>query len=90
MRTYKEIDDKRHELRKEYTNLWSKGLADSIEFFIIEQQIDLLDWILETKIITLTEDEKIMEKCWYKQEFECDCFFSCYHKDNFKVDNQTS
>lgn len=34
--------------------------------------------------IPKTENDFIMDACWYKQEFECDCNQSCYHHNKNK------
>ena len=52
MKTEKEIREKKHELTKEYTNLWV-SVGNAPETNEVAKQVEILDWVLETKFITI-------------------------------------
>ena len=62
MKSKEEIENKRIELIKEYTKLWSQGKKDTPECNLVYEQSRLLEWVMDMKFMTIHEDKKPLTK----------------------------
>jgi len=56
MKTEKEIKIKRDKVHQEYTNTFF-SVGNTPETKSLEEQVKLLDWVLDTKFVTIQEDK---------------------------------
>lgn len=58
MKTKEEIEKRKHELQKEYSDRFF-SVGNTPETDCVGEMIALLDWVLETSFITISETEKL-------------------------------
>lgn len=65
------LNDKQIEAVIEWMNTWEQLKDTSIPIRFKEE-------FSKPK----SQDDIIMDACWYRNECECDCVFKCYHYDD--------